>query len=47
MPSGKAGEEAADLYSKALALNAVEEVENDFKWLLDAHKTTPLFAQVR
>ena len=44
--SGKHGEFASTLYATASVLNAVEDVERDLKWLVDASQTIPMFQQV-
>jgi hypothetical protein len=44
--SGKHGEFASTLYATASVLNAVEDVERDLKWLIDASQTVPMFQQV-
>jgi F0F1-type ATP synthase delta subunit len=43
--SGKHGEFASTLYATASVLNAVEDVERDLKWLVDASQTVPMFQQ--
>jgi F0F1-type ATP synthase delta subunit len=43
--SGKHGEFASTLYATASVLNAVEDVERDLKWLVDASQTIPMFQQ--
>jgi len=44
-PTGKHGEFATTLYATASVLGAVEEVERDLQWLVDASQTVPMFQQ--
>lgn len=43
--SGKHGEYASTLYATATVLNAVEQVERDLQWIVEANDTVPMFQQ--
>jgi len=43
--TGKPGDYASQLFTAASMLDALDAVENDFNWLLEASKNAPLFQQ--
>jgi len=45
--TGKPGDYASLLFMTASMLDALDAVENDFNWLLEASKNAPLFQQVK